>query len=73
LEAQVTRANRQRLSKQEALTATIELLRDDPNMSVREITAQVNKAPATVSGYLRELEDRNEIACDNGITLVLVD
>jgi len=48
-------------------------LRDDPNMSVREIAAQVNKAPATVSGYLRELEDRNEIARDNGTTLVLVD
>jgi transposase-like protein len=73
LEAQATRANRQRLSKQEALAATIELLRDDPNMSVREIAAQVNKAPATVSGCLRELEDRNEIARDNGTTIVLVD
>jgi predicted transcriptional regulator len=65
-DAQKARMTRQRSSKQDAKDKTLDILRDDPHASIRTIANAVNRAPSTVSNYLRELERADRIERQNG-------
>jgi predicted Rossmann fold nucleotide-binding protein DprA/Smf involved in DNA uptake len=73
-DAQKSRTMRQRSSKQAAVDKTLDILKDDPHASIRTIANAIDRAPSTVSNYLRELEQADRIARRNGTSVkVLMD
>jgi DNA-binding transcriptional ArsR family regulator len=62
LDVQKSRVSRQRTAKQAKMGAALDVLRDNPTASVREIAEQIGRSHSTVSVYLRELETSGQIA-----------
>lgn len=61
-----SRKTKKSLSKKKALDKTVDVLRDDPHASLRDIAEQVDKSHETVRRYLIELEGDNRIERANG-------
>jgi hypothetical protein len=72
-DVQKSRVHRQRSSKQAAVDKTLDMLRDDPNASIRTLAQAVDRSRSTVSNYLRELERSGQISRNGTGVKVLTD
>jgi len=62
LDVQKSRVDRQRAAKRAKMGEALDVLRADPNASVREIADTIGRSHSTVSNYLRELETSGQIS-----------